>query len=157
MESLQPFIINNNSCLSHIVPRDSCSSSCSRSGTQVNYQFSSNSQQNNAAFCASFKPPLRHTFVHVGSLGTSEVLGSEEDENLLDVSLDTLHFFADDIEAYSLRDGSALTDSHNITILQTEGWRAVSRDSLVALLKSIVLLDVMQVITTKYNSPVHLS
>ena len=50
---------------------------------------------------------------------------SEENENLLDVTLDVLNLLANDIEADGLGKGTALADSHDITGLDTEGGRAV--------------------------------
>ena len=90
-------------------------------------------------------------------LRTSAAPSSEENESLLDVTFNTLDFLADDVEANSLRDRSALTDSHDITNLETECWGAMDGDSLVTLLKSVVLLNVVQEITTNNNSSMHLS
>ena len=81
---------------------------------------------------------------------------SEENESLLDVTFNTLDLLADDVEADSLGDGSALTDSHDVTDLETEGWGAVDGNGLMSLLKSVVLLDVVEVITADNNRSVHL-
>ena len=82
---------------------------------------------------------------------------SEKNESLLDVTLNTLDFLAEDVEADSLGDGSALTNSHDITLFKTECGGAMTRDSLVTLLESVVLLDVMEVITADDNGSSHLS
>ena len=71
---------------------------------------------------------------------------SEEDEDLLDVTLDVLDLLADDVEAHGLGEGAALADSDHVTDLDAEGGRAVHGDVLMALLESVVLLDVVQVI-----------
>ena len=82
---------------------------------------------------------------------------SEEHEDLLDVTFDVLDLLADDIEADSLGEGAALADSHDITDLDTESWRAVSGDGLMTLLKSVVLLDVMQVVASDDDGSCHFS
>ena len=82
---------------------------------------------------------------------------SEENEDLLDVAFDVLDLLADDVEADSLREGAALTNSHDITDLDTEGRRAMGRHSLMALLEPVILLDVMKVIPSDDDSPRHFS
>ena len=81
---------------------------------------------------------------------------SEENEDLLDVAFDVLDLLADHIEADSLGDGSALTNSHDITGTKTEGGGAVSGNGLVALLESVVLFDEVEVITADNDGTVHL-
>ena len=81
---------------------------------------------------------------------------SEEHEDLLDVAFDVLDFLADHVEAHSLGDGSALTNSHDITGTKTEGGGAVSGNGLVALLESVVLFDEVEVITTDDDGVLHL-
>ena len=81
---------------------------------------------------------------------------SEEDKDLSYVTLDVLNFFADNIESDGLGKRSALADSHYITNLNTERWRAVSRDGFVTLLKSVVLLDVMEIIAADDDGSLHL-
>jgi hypothetical protein len=81
---------------------------------------------------------------------------SEENEDLSDVTLDVLDFLADDVEANSLGKRSALADSDNITDSEAESWGAVSSDSLVTLLESVVLLDVVKVIAADDDSVLHL-
>ena len=82
---------------------------------------------------------------------------SEENEDLLDVAFDVLDLLADDVEADGLREGAALSNSHDITDLDTEGWGAVGRDGLMALLESVILLDVMKVIASDDDGPRHFS
>ena len=68
-----------------------------------------------------------------------------------------LDFLTDNVESHGLGEGSALADSHDITVLESEGGGAVSGHGLMALLESVVLLDVVEVITTNDNSVLHLS
>ena len=82
---------------------------------------------------------------------------SEEDESFLDVTFNTLDFLTEHVEADSLGDGSALADCDHIALFETEGWGAVDRDVLVALLESVVLLDVVEVIAADNDSPAHFS
>jgi len=81
---------------------------------------------------------------------------SEKDEDLTDVTFDVLDLLADNVEADGLGNGAALSDSHDITDAETESRGAVSGDSLMALLKTVVLLDVMEVIATDNNGVLHL-
>lgn len=81
---------------------------------------------------------------------------SEENEDLLNVTFDVLDFLADNVEADGLGKGSALADSHDISDAETESGGAVSRDGLVALLESVVLLDKVEIITADDNSVLHL-
>jgi hypothetical protein len=80
---------------------------------------------------------------------------SEENEDLLDVAFDVLLFLADHVESDSLREGSALSDGDDVADLDTESRGAVGGDSSVALLEPVVLLDVMQVVTTDDNRASH--
>ena len=45
---------------------------------------------------------------------------SEEDEDLSDVTFDVLDFLADDVEADSLGEGSALADGHDVSDAEAE-------------------------------------
>ena len=81
---------------------------------------------------------------------------SEEDEDLLDVTLNVLDLLADDVEANGLGDGAALADGHDITDAEAEGGRAVSGDGLVALLETVVLLDVVEVVAANDDGVLHL-
>ncbi len=67
-----------------------------------------------------------------------------------------LDLLADNVEADSLGDRAALANSHDITGLDTESGGAVNGDVLVTLLESVVLLDVMEVITSDDDSSCHL-
>ena len=82
---------------------------------------------------------------------------SEEDEDLLDVTFDALHLLSDHVESHGLGEWSALADSHDISDVETEGWGAVSRDGVMALLKSVVLFNVVKIIAADDNIVLHLS
>ena len=71
---------------------------------------------------------------------------SEENEDLLDVTLDVLDFLAENVEADGLGDGTALADGHDVTSSETESGGAVHGHVLMTLLESVVLLDVVEVI-----------
>jgi hypothetical protein len=96
------------------------------------------------------------TATYEQDLQVSEGPRSEENENLSDVAFDVLDFLADNVEAHSLGQGSALTNSHDIADSETERWGAVGGDGSVALLKSVVLLDVVEVVTTNDDGVLHL-
>ena len=81
---------------------------------------------------------------------------SEENKDLSDVTFDVLDFLADNVKANSLGKGSALADSNNISNSEAESWGAVGSNSLVTLLESVVLLDVVKVVTTDDDGVLHL-
>ena len=84
-------------------------------------------------------------------------LFSEHDEGLSDVTLDSLLLDSDDVESDSLGEGSALTDGHDITDSGTgEGGRQMSGHVVMSLLESVVLLDVMKVISAEDDGSRHL-
>jgi len=85
-----------------------------------------------------------------------EARRSEEDESLLDVTFNALDFLADDVESDGLGNWSALANGDDITDLEAEGWRAVSGEGLMALLETIVLFDVMEIVASDDNSASHL-
>ena len=82
---------------------------------------------------------------------------SEKYEDFLDVTVDVLDFLSDNVESNGLGKGSALTYSHDITWSKSESWGAVNSDSVMSLLKSVVLFDIMQVITSNDNGSIHFS
>ena len=82
---------------------------------------------------------------------------SEEAELLLAGVLLSLVLDLDHVETDGLGEGSALADSDDVSFLDSwESWGAVSGEVLVSLLESVVLLDVMEVISSDHNSPPHL-
>ena len=68
-----------------------------------------------------------------------------------------LDFLAEDVEADGLAEGSALSDGNNVTGLDTESWGAMDGNGLMALLEPVVLLDVMEVITSDDDGSGHLA
>ena len=80
---------------------------------------------------------------------------SEEHESFLDVTVDSLGFLAEHVEADSLGEGSALANSHDVTDGETEGGGLVASHGVMALFESVVLSDVMEVITTDDNVVLH--
>ena len=86
-------------------------------------------------------------------------LCSEESELLLDVTgFESFGLKLEDVESHGLGEGSALANGHDVTFLDSgESGGAVSSKVLVSLLKSVVLLDVMEVISSQDNSSLHLA
>lgn len=81
-----------------------------------------------------------------------------EGEGLLSGVALSLGVNLDDVEADGLGKGSALADGHDVTLLNTgEGGGAVSGKVLVSLLESVVLLDVVQVVSSDNDGSSHLS
>lgn len=81
-----------------------------------------------------------------------------ESEGLLGAAGVSLGLNLDHVEADGLGEGSALADGHDVTLLNTgEGGGAVSGQVLVSLLESVVLLDVMQVVSSDNDGSSHLS
>jgi len=61
-----------------------------------------------------------------------------------------------DIKTNSLGERTTLSDGNDISILDSKGRRAVSRNVLVPLLETTVLSDVVQVVSTDDNRSLHL-
>ena len=81
-----------------------------------------------------------------------------ESEGFLAVARVSLGVNLDNVEADGLGEGSALADGNDVTFLDTgECGGAVSGKVLVSLLESVVLLDVMQVVSSDNNGSSHLS
>ena len=73
---------------------------------------------------------------------------SEQAELFLYVSLDSLLLNSDNVESDGLGEGSALSNSDDITGSHSAvSWGAVSVKGMMSLLESVVFLDVMQVIS----------
>lgn len=81
---------------------------------------------------------------------------SEEDEDFTYIALDVLLFLSDHVKADGLGEGSALTDSHDVTDLDAECGGTVGGERFMALFESVVLLDVVQVIASDDDSSLHL-
>ena len=97
-----------------------------------------------------FKPRISST------RSTERAARSEENEDLSDVAFNVLDLLANDVEAHGLGEGTALADGHDITDADAEGGRAVDRDGSVALLKTVVLLDEVEVVAADDNRVLHL-
>ena len=91
------------------------------------------------------------------SLSDKSQMYSEKHEDFLDVTFDVLDFLSDNVESNGLGKGSALTYSDNITLSKSESWGAVNSNSVMSLLKSVVLFDIVQVITSNDNGILHFS
>jgi len=83
---------------------------------------------------------------------------SEHDEGLSDVAFNSLLLNSNDVESDGLRDWSALTNSDDVTGSNTrESWGEMGSKVMMSLLESVILLDVMEVISSEGNSTGHLS
>merc|ERR1719198_2403139 len=65
-------------------------------------------------------------------------------------------FHLEDIKAHSLRQSAALPDCDNVTLLHIEARRAMRSHVVVALLETVVLLDVVQVVAANDDCALHL-
>ena len=77
----------------------------------------------------------------------------EETELLAGGSEDLVLLDLEDVEANSLGEGTALACSDDVALLDLEGGRAVDGGVGVALLETVVLLDVVQVVATDDDGP----
>jgi hypothetical protein len=80
---------------------------------------------------------------------------SEENEDLLDVTLNVLDFLAEDVEADGLGKGTALANSDDITSSDSESGGAVNGNVVMSLLESSVLGDEVEVIASDHDGPGH--
>ena len=82
---------------------------------------------------------------------------SVEGEGLLAGARLLLGVNLDNVEADSLGKRSALANGNGVTLLNTgEGGGAVSGQVLVSLLESVVLLDVVEVVSSDNDGSLHL-
>jgi hypothetical protein len=81
---------------------------------------------------------------------------SEEAELLLSTEDFSLGIDLHDVESDGLGEGSALADCDDVTISHTEGGGDVGGEVLVSLLEPVVLLDVMQVVSSDHEGSLHL-
>jgi hypothetical protein len=79
----------------------------------------------------------------------------EDTEGLLS-SLGALGFVRDNIETNGFRERTALSNGDNITVLYSECRGAMGSNVLVPFLKTTVLLDVVQVVSSDNDGPLHL-
>jgi hypothetical protein len=83
---------------------------------------------------------------------------SEHDESLSNVTFNSLLLDSDDVEFDGLGKWSALANGDDVSDLgSTEAWSAVSWQVVVSFLESIVLLDVMKVISSEDDGSAHFS
>jgi len=82
---------------------------------------------------------------------------SEHDEGLSDVALHKLLLDSEHVEPNGLAEWSALTYGDDVADLRScEGWAQVCWQVVMSLLKSVVLFDVMKVISSQNDSSLHL-
>ena len=82
---------------------------------------------------------------------------SEHDEGLSDVALHKLLLDSEHVEPDGLAEWSALTYGDDVADLRScEGWTQVCWQVVMSLLKSVVLFDVMEVISSQNDSSLHL-
>ena len=65
-------------------------------------------------------------------------------------------FNLDNVESNGLGEWSALSASHDISFLNIETWRAVDGSVVMSLLETIVLLDVVKVVSANNDGSGHL-
>lgn len=76
---------------------------------------------------------------------------------LSDVTFDSLGFNSEHVESHGLGERSALSNGNNVTFSDSgESGGAVDGEVVVSLLESVVLLDVMEVISSDDDSSLHL-
>ena len=81
---------------------------------------------------------------------------SEHDKSLSNVTFNSLLLNSDNIESDSFGEWSALTNSDDITNSGScESWGEMCWQVVMSLFKSVVFLDVMQVISSKNHSSRH--
>ena len=81
---------------------------------------------------------------------------SEHNESLSNVTLDTLFLNSQYVKSNSLGDWSALANSHDITDSGSgEYWGKMSWQVVMSLLESVVLFDVMKVISSESDGSIH--
>jgi hypothetical protein len=81
---------------------------------------------------------------------------SEEHKDLSDIAFDSLLLLSEDVESHGLGEGPALTNGHDVSFEDSESGAGVAMDSVMAFLESVVLLDVMEIISPDYNGSLHL-
>mmetsp|Transcript_122306 Transcript_122306/g.391128 ORF Transcript_122306/g.391128 Transcript_122306/m.391128 type:complete len:207 (+) Transcript_122306:25-645(+) len=82
--------------------------------------------------------------------------GSEQHEDLAGIPEDLVLLDLEHVEAHRLRERPALADGDDVSLLRLEGRRAVGGHVGVALLETVKLLDVMQVVPADDDGALHL-
>ena len=75
---------------------------------------------------------------------------------LSDISDNSVLFDTEDIEMNSLGKRSAFSNGDNISLLDSEAWRAVSNDVSMSLLISVILLNIVEIVSSNNDSVFHL-
>ena len=85
------------------------------------------------------------------------IINSEHDEGLSNVALDSLLLDSDHVEPHGLGEGAALTHSDDIAGSDTgESRGQVGGQVVVPLLESVVLLDIVEVVSAEDDGSGHL-
>lgn len=80
----------------------------------------------------------------------------EKNELLLGGTKDLVRGNLENVEADGLAQRSALADGDDISFLDSETWADVDGDVSVSLLESVVLLDVVEIVSSDDDSASHL-
>lgn len=102
--------------------------------------------------CYGNNQSINHSY-HLCVLSSS----SEQHELFLHIAFNSLSLKSDHIEPDSLRERSALANSDYVSFSESrEGRRGMDRDVGVSLLETIVLLDVVEVVSPDDYGLLHL-
>jgi hypothetical protein len=83
-------------------------------------------------------------------------LVSEKHELLFNVAFDFLGLNSEHVESDSLGEGSALAYSHDVTLGdEGECGGAVHSEVVVSLLESVILLNIMEIISSNNDRSLH--
>lgn len=83
-------------------------------------------------------------------------VSSEHDESLSNITFDTLFLDSQDIESNSFGDWSALSNGNDITNSGSlENWGEMSWQVVMSLFESVVLFDVMKIVSSQNDSSMH--
>ena len=88
--------------------------------------------------------------------GLYSVTSSEEHELLSNVTFDSLGLNSENIESHGLWEWSALSNGNDITFSDSESWWDVDGEVVVSLLESVVLLDVVEIVSSDDDGSLHL-
>jgi hypothetical protein len=82
---------------------------------------------------------------------------SEEHELFLDTTNDSIRYNLKDIESNCLRDRSTLAKDNDISFFDLEARGDMHREVRMSLSESVILLDVMEVISSNNDGSIHLA
>ena len=80
----------------------------------------------------------------------------EKNELLLGGTEDLVRGYLENVEADGLAQRSALADGDDVSFLNSEAWADVDGDVGVSLLESVVLLDVVKIVSSDDDGAFHL-